>query len=149
MKEKMLEVVRKVLQNELISGSIYLFAGTMAGNVLAFVFNLIIVRHLSYAHYAEITALTSLLTLATIPSLAFLPTIMQFAGRYFAKNQQVQASELFWQASTKIGIIAIFLLAGFVIFSPFLGSFLHIGNYFEIMLTGLVVAGMYMSVTNT
>lgn len=149
MKNKLLALAVRVVKSELISGSFYLFLGTMAGNILAFIFNLFLVRNLSYAHYAEITAIISLITLATIPSMAFLPTIVQFAGRYFAKNQKAEASELFWQSSVKIGIIAVFFAIIFFIGAPVISSFLHIDNIFEIVLAGIVVAGMYVSITNT
>lgn len=149
MKEKILMTAKRILNSELISGSFYLFLGTLAGNVLAFVLNLFLVRLLSYAQYAEITAIVSLITLISIPSIAFLPTIVQFAGRYFARSEFAEAAELFRQSTIKIFVLAIILIALFIVFASFLANFLHITNSFEIVISGIVVGSMYISITNT
>lgn len=149
MKEKTIALYQKIISNELISGSSYLFIGTTIANIFAFLFNLFLVRHLSYGDYAEFASLISLVTLASIPAQAFLPTIVQFAGRYFAKNQEDHAKELFRQASWKIGGVALLSIVGFFLFSPLLGNFLHIQNSIKFLLVGAVVAAIYLSVTNT
>lgn len=149
MKEKVGGLITRAINSELISGSFYLFLGTMLGNILAFVFNLLLVRNLSYANYAEITAIVSLITLVGIPTTALLPTIIQFAGRYLAKNQIAEASELLWQSTKNIALFVCILLICFMIFSPFLANFLHIKSTFEIMLAGIIVGAMYLSIANT
>ncbi len=149
MKDKIVALTSRVARHELVSGSTYLFMGTMLANIFAFIFNLFLVRHLSFVNYAEINSLLSLIILTSIPSQAFLPTIVQFATKYLAKNERVHASELFWQASLKIGAIALSLFVGFIVFSPLIGSFLHVHSFGEIILAGAVVAIIYLSVTNT
>lgn len=149
MKQKAFFLAKRILKSELISGSFYLFLGTTIGNILAFVFNLLLVRNLSYENYAEIIAIISLITLVGIPTTALLPTIIQFAGRYLAKNQLAEASELLWQSTKNIALFVLVLLVAFMIFSPFLASFLHIKNVFEIMIAGVIVGSMYLSIANT
>ena len=149
MKQKVLFLAKRVLKSELISGSFYLFLGTTLGNILAFIFSILLVRNLSYANYAEITAILSLITLVGIPTTALLPTIIQFAGRYLAKDQLTQASELLWQSTKSIAVFACALIVFFILFSSSLANFLHIKNTFEIVFAGIIVAAMYLSIANT
>jgi len=148
MKDKLLQLTTKVVKHELVSESSFLFLGTTAANICAFALSVFLPRHLSRASYADIAVLLTLITWVSMPAQAFIPTVVQFATRYFSKKQKEYAAELFWQSNLNIGIIAIILFAGFVIFSPFIGSFLHIKNMFEIILAGAVIAGVYMSNTN-
>lgn len=146
--QKTYAIFHKLIKSDLVSGSFFLFAGTTVGNVLAFLFNVFLVKHVTYAQYAEFSALISLITLSSIPAQAFLPTIVHFSGRFFAKNDTEKASQLFKQASQKIGIIAIIVLLVFTVFSGLIGKFLHISNNLEILLVGAVIASVYVSVTN-
>lgn len=148
MKQKILSLAARVVKSELISGSVYLFIGTMGSNIFAFLFNLYMARNLSLPHYAEVAALVSLITLASIPAQAFLPTIIQFSGRYLAKDQHDEAAVFYGKSTAQIGLFALGLALFLIIFSPLLGNFLHISNIFEIIIAGLVVATMYLSVTN-
>lgn len=148
MKQKTYSFIIKVIKSELISGSFFLFAGTTIANILAFIFNLFLVRHLSYGQYAEFSALISLITLASIPAQSFLPTIVHFSGKYFANNDKKNASLFFRESSKKIGILAIaFFIAFFFLAIP-IGRFLHIKDYSEIILIGGVVSVIYLGITN-
>lgn len=148
MKDKLLRLTTRIAKHELVSESTFLFLGTTLANIFAFALSVFLPRHLSPANYADIAVILTLITWVSMPSQAFIPTIVQFATRYFAKKQNEYAAELFRQSNLKVGIIAIAFLIGFIIFSPLIGTFLHIQKTFEIILAGAVIAGIYMTTTN-
>ena len=83
------------MRHELISGSFYIFLGSMFSNVLAFFLNLFLARNLSYADYAVFASLLSVITLASIPAGSINTIIVKFATDYFVKKQSEKLKRLY------------------------------------------------------
>ncbi|HXS15216.1 MAG TPA: oligosaccharide flippase family protein [Candidatus Saccharimonadales bacterium] len=149
MKEKAIHYTKKILTHELVSGSSVLFIGTMVANVFAFLFNLFVVRKISYSAYGEYSALISLFTLATIPAQSLSPVIVRFASSYLAKKEEGKASGFYLHMLSFLSIVAIFMFVGFLLGNGYLKQFLHIANTGYIVLVGTIVAVSYISIVNS
>lgn len=143
-----MNIVNKILGNELISGTFYIFLGSMFANFLAFLLNLFLARNLSYADYAIFASLLSVITLASIPAGSINVVIVKFAANYFAK-QELDKGAVFYRKTLKyILYICIVSIVGFFILSIPIKNFLHLDNIFYVVLAGLIVASFYLAMLN-
>jgi O-antigen/teichoic acid export membrane protein len=137
------------LKQELVSGSIYIFSGSIFGNFLAFILNLFLARNLSYADYAIYSALLSVITLAAIPSGSINTIIVKFAADFFAKEQNHKLKTLyllFFKFVLGLSLSIIFL---FVIFATPLINYLRIDNIWYVIVSGIVISGFYLNTLNS
>ncbi len=148
MKEKAIHFGKRIISHELVSGSSILFIGTMVANIFAFLFNIFIVRKLSYSAYGEYAALLSLFALATIPAQSISPVIVRFASSYLAKKEEDKASGFYFRMFSFLSITALIVLSGFFFGNTYLKQFLHITDTGLIILIGITVVLSYVSIVN-
>lgn len=142
----MLQTFKKLLQHELITGSFYIFLGSMVLNVCAFLFNLIFARKLTAADYGIYTSLIALFTLITIPAQPIATTIVKFASDFFAEGDIEQAASLYRKFLKILSLMGIALLCLLLIFSQFILQFLHISQPFLLFLMAIMVGIFYISI---
>lgn len=142
-----MNLIRKFLKHELISGTIYIFIGSMIANVLAFLLNLFFARNLTYADYGIFASLLSIITLAMIAGNSITTIIVRFSTAYYTKNENNKLKS-FYKKSAKFVFSFSFLIFLFTLLSPFLSSFLHLNNYFYLILAGLGILVFYMQTLN-
>ncbi len=87
--KKGLNLLGKVIGNDLIGGAFFVFMGTSASSFLAFILNLFLARTLTYSDYGVFTSLLSIITLFSIPTMSFNTIILRFLGKYFALNELI------------------------------------------------------------
>ena len=90
-----MKLFKKLLGHELISGSFYVFLGSVFANFLAFLLNLFLARNLSYADYAIFASLLSVITLSAIPVGSMNTIIVKFATDFFVKNENDKLKALY------------------------------------------------------
>ncbi len=143
-----MEFIKKVIRHELVSGSFYIFLGSIGSNILAFFLNLFLARNLSYADYGIFASLLSVITLAAIPSNSINTIIVKFAAAYYSRNEIVKVSNFYFSSLKFILFICFTILFMFVIFSNILSNYLHLNNVLYIIVSGLTVAAFYLSALN-
>lgn len=148
MKQRAIEMVKKSLQNELISGSLFIFIGSMAGSFLAFLFNFFVVHNIKSADYGTYASLISLINLVAIPSQSFVTIIVQFATEYFAKKQTGKALQLYSSLFKFTAVLGLVTFLGFVLFSIPIGQFFHITNLWFLLIAAITIAIMYLGIVN-
>ena len=144
-----MNVVKKLLQHELISGTFYIFIGSITGNFLAFLLNLFLARSLSYADYAIFASLLSVITLAAIPAGSINTVIVKFATDFFVKQQSNMLKSLyllFFKFVLGLSVFIIFLF--FILATPF-KNYLHIDNIWYVIVSGFVISSFYLNTLNT
>ena len=144
-----MEFIKKIIRHELVSGSFYIFIGSMGANILAFLLNLFLARNLSYADYGIFASLLSVITLAAIPSNSINTIIVKFATAYFSKNEINKVNNFYLISFKFILLFSLAILSLFILFSGPLSSYLHLENKFYIVITGLTVVAFYFSTLNT
>lgn len=143
-----MKLLRSVLKHELISGSFFIFAGSMFSNVLAFLLNLFLARNLSYGDYAIFASLLSVVVLASIPAGSINTIIVKFATDYFVKGENEKLKSLYimflkFILGFSLGIILIFLALA----NP-LREYLHLSDISYIVVVGLIISISYLGILN-
>lgn len=145
---KIINLFKKSLQHELISGTFYLFVGGIIGSFLSFVYNLLLARTLTHPQYGTYTSLLSFEALIIIPAASLSSVIVRFASHYLAKGENDKAAHFY----KRMSIIWIFL--GMLVFfltylaHPILQSYLHIKDTLLIVALGFGAAVSYMGIVN-
>lgn len=143
-----MNIVNKLLRHELINGSFYIFIGSIFSNILAFIFNLFLVRNLAASDYGIYASLLSIIALFGIPAQAFTPVIVRFATSYFSKQEVNKARFFYFKSFKYIFIVSLCIFWLIVIFSHFLLNFFHLNNVYYIILMAGIIAFSYLSLVN-
>lgn len=149
MKNKAINIWSHFVKHELIRGSLYIFLGTMISNIFNFIFNIFMSRNLSIEQYGVLTSIISLIMLATIPAGSVIPTVINFAGNYFANKKYDLVNAFFYRVIKYFIFISIIVIFVFVVFSKIIGEFFKISNPLLIILAGFIIAITYLGIINT
>lgn len=140
---------KKIISNELIEGSFFIFIGSIFGNILAFLLNLFLARSLSYGDYAIFASLLSVITLASIPSNSINTIIVKFSTKYFVEKDKSKIKSLYVAFFKFIFGLCVFIILFFTALSPALSDFLHIDNLAYIAVSGIIIAVFYLNLLNS
>lgn len=143
-----MNLFNRLIKHELISGTFYIFIGSIFGNFLAFLLNLFLARSLSYADYAIFASLLSVITLAAIPAGSINTVIVKFATDFFVKKQNDKLKTLYLFFFKFVLGLSLFIVFLFFIFSAPLKNYLHIENAWYVILAGLVISSSYLATLN-
>lgn len=138
----------KLVKHELISGTFYIFVGSIFANFLAFLLNLFLARSLTYADYAIFASLLSVITLAAIPAGSINTVIVKFATDFFVKNENDKLKTLYLVFFKFVLGLSLFIIFLFFIFSISLKNYLHIDNIWYIIASGFVISAFYLNTLN-
>lgn len=148
MRKRLLFLGRNFLKHELVSGIIFIFSGSIFGNILAFILNLFFARNLSYADYAILASLISVITLAAIPMGSMSTVIVKFATDFFVKKQNNKLKTLYFLFLKFVLGLSLVVISIFIIFSALFKNYLHIDNVWYVIATGFVIASFYLNGLN-
>lgn len=137
------------LKHELVTGSIYIFIGSIITNIFNLFFNLFMSRNLTVESFGILTSTISLIMLMVIPAGSIIPTIVSFAGSHFAKADYGSVKALFLKIIKPLFIVTIFVLFCFVAFAGYIGFFFKIIDKSIIVIVGIIVAFAYIGTVST
>src|ERR1035437_6809485 len=144
-----MNLLSKLVKHELISGTFYIFIGSIFANFLAFLLNLFLARSLSYADYAIFAALLSVITLAAIPAGSINTVIVKFATDFFVNNENHKLKTLYLLFFKFVLGLSLFIIFLFFVFSSPLKNYLHIDNVWYVIASGFVISAFYLNTLNT
>lgn len=144
-----MNLLNKIAGHELISGTFYIFLGSILANFLAFLLNLFLARSLSYADYAIFASLLSVITLASIPANSLNTIIVKFATNYFVKQENNNLKTLYLLFFKFIAGLSLFIIIAFFLLSTIFDNYLHIDNPWYIIFSGIVIASFYLNMLHT
>lgn len=120
--------------NAFARNSVILFAGTMAMNVINYIFHLVIGRMVTPEVYGEVESLLSLFAVVSVPAL----TVSIIATRYAAKAKADENAEqgrlLFRYLEKKIFLYGSSILVLSLMISPLIRDFLNLHSVLPIVL---------------
>lgn len=148
MKDNILGLSQKLIKHELITGSFFIFLGSMFANFLAFLLNVFLARNLSYADYAIFSSLLSVIIIASVPAASLNTIIVKFATVYHAKNQIEKLKPLYIKFLKFILCLSFFIFLLFAVLSIPISNFLRLDNVWYVVLAGVTVAAFYLNVLN-
>lgn len=146
MKNKTIKMLKNLLSHELVTGSIYIFIGSAIANVFNLFFSLFMGRNLTVEGFGILASTVSLMSLIAIPAGSIIPTIVNFAGSHFAKEDYGSVKALFLKIIKPLLIISIFVLFCFVVFAGYIGDFFKIEDRSIIVIVGIAVVLGYIGV---
>lgn len=141
----MKKTIKSVLVNPLMVGSAVIFLGTFVGNIFNFLFNFFMTRNLSVEEYGTVAALISIILLCSLAVDSFIPTVVHFAGSYFANKEIDKAAAFYWKLNTFFLFFGGIILGSMIIFGEHFRYFFKIDNSFLLLLVGIVV--FFVSIT--
>lgn len=139
-----MKFLKEILKHDLISGTFYLFVGSMAANLFAFLLNLFLARNLSYSDYGIFASLLSVITLAILPASSINTIIVKFATNYYAQNQLDKFSAFYFYCAKFVGSVAVFIFFIFLILAFPISVFLHLNNILFGIVLSLTVSIFYL-----
>jgi len=101
-------------------------------------------RNLTVEGFGILASAVSLVSLIAIPAGAIIPTIVNFAGSHFAKEDYGSVKALFLKIIKPLLAVSIFMFLCFIIFAGFIGNFLKIEDRSLIVIVGIIVAFTYI-----
>lgn len=131
--------IYQAIKSPLMSGSIFIFAGFLLGNFFNFLFNVYMSRNLSVAGYGVLASLVSIILLFALAAEALTPTVVNFAGSYFANKKIGKVAALFWKLNALFVVFSAIVLGFLVIFSKPIGHFFRIDNPLLLFIVGVIV----------
>lgn len=140
--------IKKIIAHELVSGSFYLFLGSIFANILAFLLNLFLARNLSYVDYGIFASLLSVITLAYIPAGSINTIIVKFATKYYSQNEMDKVSSFYFLSARFILFLAFILFLFFLMLSAPLSAFLRLNNIWYGVVVSLVISIYYLNSLN-
>ena len=140
--------IKRIIAHELVSGSFYLFLGSIFANILAFLLNLFLARNLSYVDYGIFASLLSVITLAYIPAGSINTIIVKFATKYYSQNEMDKVYSFYFLSAKFILFLAFALFLFFLILSAPLSAFLRLNNIWYGVVVSLVISIYYLNSLN-
>lgn len=140
--------VNKLLNHPLIKGSAIIVLGTLAANFFNFLYNLFMSRNLSIEDYGTLASLVSLISLPILISNAITPTVVKFAGSYFATKKfellrgfYIKIAKLYLYICLSIAVI-------FLVFLQQISNFFHITDLNILIITIFIIVVAFMGAIN-
>lgn len=143
-----MKLLKSLISHDLISGSFYIFVGSMFANLLAFLLNLFLARNLNYADYAIYATLLSVINLFSIPANSLNAIVSKFATVYFVSNQKDKLKQLYIVFFKFVLGVCLFLIIFFITLIPVIGKFLNIDNPVYLTVTVISICLFYLSNLN-
>lgn len=137
---------RKLINNSLARNSAIVFAGSMAGNVLAYVYHLLMGRLLGPAGYGEFSSLISIFYIFSVPLVVGQTVLVKFISGFKARNATGQAASLFRSVTKLLVITSLIGLPVMLVTAPWVTSFLHLSSWVLFMLVYLVFVITLLSI---
>lgn len=145
----MKHLIKAAIQHPLISGSGIIIVGSLLGNFFNFLFNLFMSRNLPVADYGTLASIISLMTLSTVPLTAITPSVVSFAGGYFANNEIGMVGLLYRKTLRYLAIISVLILVLTFTSSDLIAGYFNIKPADLVIYSGLTVALIYLGSLNS
>jgi O-antigen/teichoic acid export membrane protein len=136
------------LNHPLVSGSSVLFFGTLFANIFNLLFTLFMTANLSVRDYGIVASLISMISLTAYGANALIPTIVQFAGKYFANQDLGSIRSLYEKIGLFLISVAIMIFLTLIIFIKPLGAFFNISDPSLFVITDLTILLGFLIVLN-
>jgi len=130
----MKSAVKNIVTHPLISGSSIAFIGSFGSSILAYLFNLAMIRLLPVSDYGLLTALTSLITLFGIFQTSLVGIFAKFSAKYRANKDEYGFNQLYSSGLKFVISISAILGVILILATPFLSEFLKVSESFLLIL---------------
>ncbi len=138
-----------VKNNTFAKNSLVLFLGTMAVNVINYLFHLILGRMVDIKLYGEAESLISLMNIISVPAIALTLVVTKYSAGAKAENNRT-GTKAIWEVMNKkvfALILPLFFIA--LLFTPLVKDFMKIDRSFPIVLIWIMMLfSFFVSINN-
>jgi O-antigen/teichoic acid export membrane protein len=140
-------MIQRIKNNAFARNSAILFAGSMIGNAIGYIFHFVIGRMVSIPVYGEVESLISLIAIISVPSGALTMAATKFSAGSKAENDPSGSHEILSYFNKKIFKygLPLFLLA--LLISPLVKSYLKIESIWPIIIVWIMMYFSFFSAT--
>lgn len=132
--------LKRLLRGDFVRHGALVFGASMLMNVLNYVFNFAVSRHVGVEKFATLSSLTSAIMILSIPASIANLTIVKYAAEFKALNELDRIDKLATVVLRAALSLAAFMLLVGLAFHRLLASFLNIHDEDSIVLTLLVLS---------
>lgn len=140
--------ISQAIKHPLISGSLIIFIGSSSSNLFNFLFNLFMSRNLTLSDYGILASLISVISLFGFSAAAIVPTIVRFAGPFFAKGDLSSVRGLFLSVNKILFFTGAVIFVIFILYRHSIGQFFRISDDLFVVLVGLNIFLGFIAVIN-
>lgn len=140
--------IRQAIKHPLITGSLIIFIGSSSANLFNFLFNLFMSRNLTFSDYGVLASLISVISLFGFSAAAIVPTVVRFAGPFFAKGDLSSVRGLFLSVNKILFFAGAVIFVIFVLYRQDIGQFFRISDELFVVLVGLNIFLGFVAVVN-
>lgn len=133
------EFIGRLKNNAFARNSLILFAGSMAANILSYIFHLAIGRMVSVEVYGSAQSLSSLMAIIMVPGVTIAMVATKFSAHSRAEDNKRETFEILKYLNKKVLLYGLpfFLLA--LLVTPFIANFLNIDQSIPLILVWLMM----------
>jgi O-antigen/teichoic acid export membrane protein len=132
-------MINKIKNNPFAVNSIILFSGSMLGNVLNYIFHLVVGRMVSVEIYGEVESLVSLITIVSVPAMTLGMIATKYSACSKADNDRRSSHDLMVYLNKKVFIYGIPIFAVAMFATPFFKEFLNISENMPLIIIWLMM----------
>lgn len=144
----MKQKAKELLKHPLVYGSAVVFFGNLLANFFNFLFNLFMSRNLSISDYGTLASIIPLIGLPLLVANAISPTVIRFAGNYFAKNKLALIRGLYFKTIKFLFSFATIIFIFFLLFLSPISEFFQIENKAVLVITNIMIFIAIIGVVN-
>jgi len=141
----MKKIINNFIKHPLFSGSLIMVGGSMAVNVINYLYHLLMGRILGPVDYGVLASLYSLIYLIGIVPISTSVAIVKFISS--AKSEK-EIYSIYKSLSNFVFYLAVFVSLAFFVFSPLIAGFLHIDNFWTVSLVSFVLFFSLLTLVN-
>jgi len=141
-------ITQKAKNNEAIRGSVIVFTGSMTGNVLAYLYNIIIGRMLEPNSYGIFSSIVAIGYIISVFSATLSLLITKFSAEYVSKKDMDGIYSIFKYTTNRFLILGGILLGFFVASAPLISRFLKIDSVTPILILSVSLVIMFLIAIN-
>lgn len=133
------------IKHPLISGSTVIFFGSMAANILNYVFNLGMLRFLSESDYGILISLISIFNIFSLFSITINTVFTKFSAMLVGQGKDNLIGTLFVSGSWWVGVLTLIVSGLIIVFSSQIAHFLNINSNILIIIIALSLLISFLS----
>ena len=127
-------------KDKLIKHATVILAGSFVGNVLSYLFHLVMARMLGPADYGSLVALMALIVVLNVPLTTVQTILTKEIAVLNARNENGKAKTLFLRYIKILGILGAIALFALLALSGIIMNFLHLNSITPVFLLSLITA---------
>jgi O-antigen/teichoic acid export membrane protein len=141
-------MIQRIKNNAFARNSLILFTGTLAANVLNYVFHLLVGRMVSIQAYGEVESLTSIINIISVPGMALTMVATKFSAGFKATDDKKGTWDLWSYFNKKIALVIIPIFFIMIVITPWVRDFMNVGSNWPVLLVWiLIIVSLFGAVT--